>query len=111
MQENFPGETPSPSDNQKPRHLHLAIMAYIPFLCFVALFGKDADEYSRKHGRQGLLLLIAEIVAVVMLLPIGAFFWRLVLIACLVGSVAGIVNAYSGKEFRLPLIGRWADKL
>ena len=111
MEENFSAGPSSPEPDTKPRNIHQAIIAYIPFLCFVALFGKDTDDYSRQHGRQGLLLLIAEILAVFMLLPIGAFFWKMVLIACLIASIAGIIYAYSGKTFSLPVIGKWADKL
>lgn len=114
MEDNFfndPSASQSGDSASKPKNIHQAIVAYIPFLCFISLFGKETDEYSRQHGRQGLLLLIAELLAVFMLLPIGAFFWKLVLIACLVGAIAGIVAAYTGKSFTLPFIGRWADKL
>jgi len=100
----------SEAKNKRPQNAHLAIFAYIPFLCFIALFSRESNDYTRAHGRQGLILLIIEIVALLMLLPIGAFFWKLVLIACLVASVAGVVFAVSGRPFNLPFLGDWADR-
>ncbi|MFH0920842.1 MAG: DUF4870 domain-containing protein [Fibrobacterota bacterium] len=100
----------SDKDPEQPKAFHNAVMAYIPFLCFLALFNKNSDEFTRQHGKQGLLLLLLEIVALLMLLPIGDFFWKVVLLACLGFSIAGIVYAFSGKPFTLPFIGYWADK-
>jgi len=105
------GGAPQPNGPEtKPQGFHNAVLAYIPFLCFVALFSKDSDDYIRNHGKQGLLLLIIEIIALLMLLPIGAFFWKVVLLVCLGFSIVGLVNAFSGKPFTLPFIGHWADK-
>jgi uncharacterized membrane protein len=95
---------------QEKGRLH-AIVAYIPFLCFIALFSNESDEFTRMHGRQGFMLLIVEIIAMIMLLPIGTFFWKLVLLACLIISVTGIIAAFSGKSFSIPIIGKWADKI
>jgi uncharacterized membrane protein len=110
MEENASPESPGIS-KEKPATTYKALIAYIPFLCFVPLFSQDTDAYARQHGKQGLLLLIVEIVAVIMLLPIGDFFWKVVLIACFIASVAGIVHAQGGKPFEIPFIGKWADKL
>ncbi|MBL8028885.1 MAG: hypothetical protein JNL74_20840 [Fibrobacteres bacterium] len=91
--------------------LQMSILAYIPFMCFIPLFNKDADPYTRSHGRQGLILFVIEIVSVIMLLPIGELIWKLLIIACIVASIAGLVAAYSGKRFELPFVGKWADKI
>ena len=102
-----PQDTPQDTDRGK---LH-AIVAYIPFLCFIALFSNDSNEFTRAHGRQGLLLLIIEIIAMFMLLPLGTFFWKMVLLACLILAVAGIVAAFSGRAFTMPFLGKWAEKI
>lgn len=100
-------EAPQGTDRGK---LH-AIVAYVPFLCFIALFSNDADDFTRAHGRQGLLLLVIEIIAMFMLLPLGAFFWKIILLTCLILAVAGIVAAFSGRAFSVPFLGKWADKI
>jgi len=105
------GNKPSEEHPSASGQLQMAILAYIPFLCFIPLFNKDADEYTRSHGRQGLILFVFEVAAVIMLLPIGRFFWNLVIIACVIASIAGLVAAYSGKKFELPVVGKWADKI
>ena len=88
----------------------LSLVAYIPFLCFIPLFSKDGDEFTRAHGRQGLMLMALEIFAAVMLL-IGKYFWIAIILACVMFSIAGIVAAFSGRDFSIPTIGKWADKL
>jgi uncharacterized membrane protein len=105
------GSTNNDSQTGSTGQLQMAILAYIPFLCFIPLFNKDSDSFTRSHGKQGLVLFIAEIVAALMLLPIGEFFWKLVIVACIIASITGIVAVYSGKKFELPFIGKWADKV
>lgn len=41
-----------------------AILAYVPFLCFYALFFKKDNHYAYHHGKQGLFLFVVEIIAV-----------------------------------------------
>jgi uncharacterized membrane protein len=101
----------SENSSRTTGQLQMAILAYIPFLCFIPLFNKEADEFTRAHGRQGLILFAFEIVAGLMLMPIADFFWKLVIIACVIASIAGLVAVYSGKRFELPVIGKWADKI
>ena len=89
-----------------------AILAYVPFLCFFALINKKDNPFALKHGKQGLLLFLIEIVAVVFLLPkISQLFWNAVLILCLVFVILGILYALQGKDWKIPYIGDWADKL
>lgn len=88
----------------------LSIVAYIPFLCFIPLFSRDGDETTRAHGRQGLILMALEIFAAVMLL-IGKYFWIAIILAAVMFSVAGIVAAFSGRDFIIPVIGKYADRL
>ena len=87
-----------------------AILAYIPFMCFVPLTTMRHNKFALHHGRQGLVLLILEIFALLFMIPkVSDYFWALVLIACAGSAVAGIMFAVQGKTYKLPYIGDLAD--
>jgi uncharacterized membrane protein len=89
-----------------------AVMAYLPFLCFVPLIKMRDDPYACFHARQGIVLFFMEIIALVFLIPyLSQFFWRVVLIACIGAAVAGIIFSLQGKMYKLPIIGDLADRL
>jgi len=89
-----------------------AILGYVPFLCFIPLIKMKDNPFALKHGKQGLVLFLIEIVAVVFLLPkISELFWTAVLILCLVFVLLGILYALQGKAWKIPYIGDWAEKL
>ena len=46
-----------------------AILGYIPFLCFIPLIMMKDNKFAVKHGKQGLLLLLIELLAFVFLFP------------------------------------------
>ena len=89
-----------------------ALLAYIPFLCFVPLIKMRDNKYAVAHGRQGLVLLLIELVAAVLLVPkISMTIWQLVLIGCLGLAIVGVFQVLQGKWFKLPLVGEIAEKL
>ncbi len=88
-----------------------AIMSYIPFLCFVPLLNMKDNKEARLHARQGVLLFLIELVAVLFLVDgISDFVFRAVLILAVALSVAGIFFSLQGKNYKLPLIGDLAEK-
>ncbi len=90
----------------------MAIMAYIPFLCFLPLIKMKDDQYAYFHARQGLILFFIEIVAFIFSFPhISQLFWVAIIIACIGCAIAGIMFAVQGKSHRLPIIGDLADKI
>lgn len=89
-----------------------AILGYIPFLCFVPLIRMRDNPFALKHGKQGLILLVLEIVATIFLFPrLSQLFWGMVLILCLVSAAAGVIYASQGREWKIPFIGELGDKL
>jgi len=89
-----------------------AILAYIPFMCFVPLTKMRDNKFALHHGRQGLVLLMLEILAVLFLIPrVSNFFWVLVIIICAGSSLAGIMFAVQGKTHKLPFIGDLAERM
>ena len=89
-----------------------AILAYIPFMCFIPLIKMKDNSFALRHGKQGLLLLIVEILAIVFLLPkISELFWTAVVILCVIFALVGILYALQGKTWKIPYIGDFADRL
>jgi fumarate reductase subunit D len=101
-------ETAHPSEERRMA----AVMAYIPFLCFVPLIKMRDDKYAYFHARQGLVLLFFEIIAFIFSFPhLSQLFWTAMIIGCIGAAIAGIIFAIQGKTHRLPIIGDLADKL
>lgn len=89
-----------------------AILGYIPFMCFVPLVKMKDNKFAVEHGKQGLLLFIIEIVALIFLLPkISDLFWGAVIILTLFFALVGIISALQGKAWRIPFLGDLADKI
>ena len=117
--EQIPGPEPvapkeeMPSDDLTDEGRLAAILSYIPFLCFVPLMNINwkENEEARFHARQGIVLFVIEMLAVIMLVDdIAKFVFRVLLIVAVSLAAAGIYFAVQGKRFRLPLISDIADK-
>ena len=88
-----------------------AIMSYIPVLCFVPLLNMKENKEARFHARQGLILFLIELVAVLFLIDaVSDLVFKAVLFAAMGASVAGIYFALQGKNYKLPIIGDLAEK-
>lgn len=107
------GETGKEDEQKKTEEgKAAAILGYIPFMCFVPLIKMKDNPFAVNHGKQGLILFVIEILAVLFLLPkISDFFWSAVIILCVILALVGILNAVQGKSFKIPYIGDWADKM
>lgn len=89
-----------------------AILGYIPFMCFVPLVKMRENPFAVKHGKQGLILFVIEIIAAIFLLPqINFIFWGLAILLCLAAAAAGIFFALQGQDWKIPFIGDLADKI
>lgn len=88
-----------------------AVMAYIPFLCFIPLMNMKDNKEARFHARQGVMLFLVELLAALFLIDkISSFVFTAVLLVAAAFSVAGIVFALQGKNYRLPIVSDLADK-
>lgn len=88
-----------------------AIMAYIPFLCFIPLLNMKHNDEARFHARQGVMLFLIELLALLFLIDrIANFVFTAILIVAVAFAVAGIYFALQGKNYRLPIIGDLAEK-
>jgi uncharacterized membrane protein len=88
-----------------------AILSYIPFLCFIPLLNMKDNKEARFHARQGVLLFLIEMVAVIFLIDgISDFIFKGILLVAIALSAVGIYFAVQGKNYKLPVIGDLADK-
>lgn len=90
-----------------------AAIGYLGILCFVPLFLKKDSLYAQFHGRQALVLFIAEIiVSFVNIIPfLGQLIWFFGSIVFLIVSVMGIIKAWQGECWEIPLISGYARKI
>lgn len=84
----------------------LAFLSYVPLLCFITFFSWDKlNEFSREHAKQGIILLIFEIIALLFLIDfISKVFWLLILLVCLAISIFGMIKVAMKQEFKIPFV-------
>ena len=96
----------------KDRAMIASVLSYIPVLCLIPLLQMRDNEQARFHSRQGLILFLIELLAVLFLIPgLSGMIWKTVIILALGTSVAGIIFGIQGKKYKLPLIGDIAEKM
>ena len=87
-----------------------AILAYLSIFCIVPLIIKKDNPFVLNHGRQGLVLFVAEVGTLVVSIVIPWVFRPFLFI--LFGlSFWGIVAAIRGQDVELPIIARIAEKI
>jgi uncharacterized membrane protein len=102
----------SGTEFDRDRGLIAAILSYIPFLCLIPLLQMRDNEQARFHSRQGFILFLIELLALFFLIPgFSGLFWKAIIIFALGASVAGIIFGIQGKQYRLPIIGDFAEKM
>ncbi len=97
---------------EKDRALIASILAYIPFLCLIPLIQMRDSEQARFHSRQGLVLFLIELIAILFLIPgLSSLVWKTILVVALGASVAGIIFGMQGRMYKIPLVGEIAEKI
>ncbi|MFH2049567.1 MAG: hypothetical protein ABIJ12_08985 [bacterium] len=108
---NRPGDIPKSEGFTSEEGRMAAVLAYIPFLCFIPLLNMRDNKEAQFHARQGVMLFLIELVGALFLIDgISDFVFKVILILAFALSVAGIIFALQGRSYRLPIIGDLADK-
>lgn len=106
-----PSPVPPPPTGSGSNNTGMAILAYLGILIIVPFLTEAKnDPFVKYHIKQGLTLIIAEVVAwfFVFIPFIGWMLSPLVWLFIIVMIVIGIMNAASGKQVELPVIGKFA---
>ena len=110
--QGMPGQSPSaqpPPPQQKEKNIGMAIVAYILFFIPLLTDAKN-DPFVKYHVKQGLLVFIgAVLISIVSWMPFIYWIAWILNIAVFVFFIIGVINAASGKEKPLPLIGHLAE--
>ena len=89
----------------------MSILAYIGVLVIIPLLMEKENMAVRFHVRQGLVLLVIELIAWVVAewMFLLAFPMGIVNIGALILSIIGIVNVVQKRQQPLPLVGQFAE--
>lgn len=87
----------------------MAALSYVGFLVLVPLLTRKDDPYVHFHAKQGLVIFIGEVVAVVAGQWIGVV-GGLLFVLLLIASVIGLIQSLQGRRFRIPGIAEISDK-
>ncbi len=108
--ENTEPTTPAGSSE---KNTAMAAVSYLGFFVLIPML-TDAknDPFVKFHIKQGLGLLIVWVIAFIagMVPIIGWIFSPFILLAVLILLVIGLINALTGKEKKLPLVGSIGDQ-
>lgn len=134
-------DVPKAGDKEIEEGKTFAAIGYLGILFLVPLLAAKDNKFAKFHGKQGLVLFCAGIVcgiaAVVLLLiltvvfgvlggvlpgplscvgsalgtVIGLVIWVIVFGGWVVLAVMGLINAFGGKYWKMPLFGGLAEKI
>lgn len=96
------------------KNIGMAALCYLGILVIIPLVTDSKnDPYVKFHIKQGIVLLIAGVITfIISMIPvlgwlIGFVLWIIILVLV----VIGLINAVTGKEKPLPLIGKYSEKI
>lgn len=86
-----------------------AILSYLWILFLVPLIFKHDNEFVQFHAKQGMVLFGCWLIGWLFFwLPLVGFFLYL---AIIILSAIGIVAAFQGRYWEMPVLGRYARKI
>ena len=91
----------------------MAVLSYLGLLCLIPLLAKKDSKFAQAHAKQGLALLLTEVIAgVVSAVPvIGWFGGPILALLLLVVAIVAIVNVLQGKFWEIPVLYDLSKKL
>jgi len=87
-----------------------AVLAYLSIFCIVPLIIKKNNAFVLSHGRQGLVIFVAEVATLVISIVLPWAF-RPFLFVLFGFSLWGMVMAIRGQSVELPVIASIAEKI
>lgn len=88
-----------------------AILSYLSIFCIIPLVFKKDNEFVLKHGKQGLVIFVAEVAIFIAHIIMGAWILRLGMFILGVFSFIGIIAVLKGEYIKLPIVSEVADKI
>lgn len=104
-------EVPSLWGGKEPNAKILALLSYLSLLCIIPLFLKRDDDFLLYHGKQGLVLFMAEVTIFVAHIVFGLWILRAGFFLLGVFSIWGMVGVIKGQRVHLPLVSKIAGQI
>ena len=82
----------------------LALLSYLPGLCFLGLIQGSENRFIAHHARQGFILFVLELAALIFRWNL---LWDALIIFCIILGLIGMAYAFTGRSFRVPFIADW----
>ncbi|MGB9741840.1 MAG: DUF4870 domain-containing protein [candidate division WOR-3 bacterium] len=103
---------PSATGNDVDKGKGIAWLSYIGILWLVPLLAQKENDFCKFHVKQGIMLTIWFFaIGIVGAIPFIGWFliWPLGVLFGLILAILGIINAASGKYWKMPLLGKLAE--
>jgi len=103
-----------PPANDDPQIIEgkiFAILSYLSILCIIPLVLKKENAFVLSHGKQGLILFVAQVAVFIVHIILGQWFLKLGMFALGVYSFVGIIKVLQGKYVRLYGVVSLAEKI
>ncbi len=125
QQTQKPPEAPSPAPAPAPApaapksdaeaNKWYGVIAYLSILCLIPLFAAKKSPFAQFHARQGLVLFLAGIVLNVVsyFVPgygVGFIVWWVELALGIIALI-GLINAWQGKMWEIPVVADVAKQI
>lgn len=88
-----------------------AVLAYLSILCIIPLALKKDNAFVLRHGKQGLVIFVAEVAVFLAHIILGEWILRLGIFVLGVFSFIGIIAVLQGRLIKFPLITDTAEKI
>lgn len=89
----------------------LAFLSYLSVFCIIPLIFKRNKPFIEHHGKQGLVLFVAQVIAFVGHIAVGYWFLSVSGLVLTGYAVAGFCGAVSGQYVRLWGVAGLAEKI
>lgn len=107
MEEQKKSIQPDPKDIEDNKFL--AAIAYLGIICFVPLFLKKDSDFAQFHAKQGFILFLVMIIGwFISFIPVVNFLFSLLILYFV---LSGVYNAWSGRYWEMPILGKYVNKL
>jgi len=89
----------------------LAILSYLSVLCIIPLAFQKNNPFVMHHGKQGLVIFVAEVALFVIHIILGAWILKLGIFILGVFSFVGIIFVLRGEYVQLPIVHKIAEQI
>lgn len=86
-----------------------AALSYVAVLVFIPLLTQRNDPYVSFHARQGLVILVGYVIAIIVAIWIS-WLGSLLAFMLLLANVVALFQALQGRTWKIPGIGMLAEK-